>query len=325
MSKVIVTHQRPDLDALASAWLVARSVGADSTDLVFVPDGTAIDAAFAVVDTGKVLDTETMRFDHHQTGAPHASATALVFAYLHTTDSTYLQPLIDLINAADLGERTDLVRFSRDNGLHALFGAVQYSQNRVPTPDAEMARWAFARFDIIAAALAAGQGPSAIHAMTDAETALVAARLADRQRIAVGAKSKFLPHPASARIGTLWHGDARHTQAVWDLYPTLDVCFTYSEQPDTVACLVTRRPDFTIHCGAMRRDAVAILAARETCADADDVSEAVAEMETWFDHTSGFFSGRGTPTSPNPRRVEPAVLIIIADALLAALEKEPTP
>lgn len=85
MKRIIVTHIFPDLDAIASAWLLVRfHPDFEETDFAFVPagetfEGKAVDSDPTVVH----VDTGLGRFDHHQLDKPTCAA-ELVFNYLKT-------------------------------------------------------------------------------------------------------------------------------------------------------------------------------------------------------------------------------------------------
>src|SRR3989338_531347 len=81
--KVIVTHIFPDLDAIASIWLLIRfHPEFNEVDLEFVPAGTtyqnlAVDSDPTVIH----VDTGMGQFDHHQLEAKTCAA-ELVFNHL---------------------------------------------------------------------------------------------------------------------------------------------------------------------------------------------------------------------------------------------------
>lgn len=81
--KLIVTHISPDLDAIASSWLIKRYLpGWESADHAFVPAGKTfedkpVDANPDIIH----VDTGLGRFDHHQF-SERSSATERVFDYL---------------------------------------------------------------------------------------------------------------------------------------------------------------------------------------------------------------------------------------------------
>ncbi len=106
--KTIVTHLSPDLDAIASAWLIKRFLtGWKSAQIKFVPTGTTLDNNLP--DSNKNIihvDTGLGHFDHHQTNE-YTSATKLVFEYLtknkliKSKDEKALQKIVNYINDTD--------------------------------------------------------------------------------------------------------------------------------------------------------------------------------------------------------------------------------
>lgn len=68
MTKIIVTHHRPDLDALVSIWLLKRfDEGFEEAQVNFVPAGETFRGAPADDDSDVIhVDTGLGQFDHHQ-------------------------------------------------------------------------------------------------------------------------------------------------------------------------------------------------------------------------------------------------------------------
>jgi len=83
MAKTIVTHLSPDLDAIASSWLVKRYMpGWESADYAFVPAGETLDGKKPDENAEIIhVDTGLGKFDHHQF-AERLSATKRVFDHL---------------------------------------------------------------------------------------------------------------------------------------------------------------------------------------------------------------------------------------------------
>lgn len=80
MSKIIITHINPDLDAICSVWLL-RKFDKDFTDasVVFVPAGETYQDIPADSDSNVVhVDTGHGEFDHHQT-SDYTCAAELIF------------------------------------------------------------------------------------------------------------------------------------------------------------------------------------------------------------------------------------------------------
>ncbi|MBN1263724.1 MAG: chromate resistance protein [Candidatus Pacebacteria bacterium] len=83
--KKVVTHINPDLDAMASVWLIKRFLpGWEKAAVCFVPAGNTIDNQSADSDPAVLhVDTGLGKLDHHQLKRI-TSATALVWQYIRT-------------------------------------------------------------------------------------------------------------------------------------------------------------------------------------------------------------------------------------------------
>lgn len=81
--KTIVTHISPDLDAIASSWLIKRYLPEwESAEHAFVPAGETYEGKPADIDPDIIhVDTGMGKFDHHQL-RERTSATKRVFDYL---------------------------------------------------------------------------------------------------------------------------------------------------------------------------------------------------------------------------------------------------
>lgn len=81
--KTIVTHISPDLDAIASTWLIKRYLPDwESAEHAFVPAGETYEGKAADIDPDIIhVDTGMGKFDHHQL-SERTSATKRVFDYL---------------------------------------------------------------------------------------------------------------------------------------------------------------------------------------------------------------------------------------------------
>lgn len=106
--KTIVTHLSPDLDAIASAWLIKKYLdGWDNAQIKLVPSGTTLDNQLPDSNKNVIhVDTGLGKFDHHQTNE-YTSATKLVYQYLINKDlikSKEVKPLekiVGYVNATD--------------------------------------------------------------------------------------------------------------------------------------------------------------------------------------------------------------------------------
>lgn len=107
--KVIVTHQSPDLDAIASVWLLQRFLAPqwEEAQIVFLPSGEKLPAA-AMADLNLKpenlihVDTGLGEFDHHQPdrAKQRVCAASLVFDHICRlqTDKKNNQALRYLVN-----------------------------------------------------------------------------------------------------------------------------------------------------------------------------------------------------------------------------------
>ncbi len=106
--KTIVTHLSPDLDALASVWLIKKYLTDwNDAQIKFVPSGTTLDDQLPDIDQNIIhVDTGLGKFDHHQTNE-YLSATKLVYKYLIGKDlipSKEIKPIeriVEYVNATD--------------------------------------------------------------------------------------------------------------------------------------------------------------------------------------------------------------------------------
>jgi hypothetical protein len=113
---LLVTHKKPDLDAMASVylWLKAHSIpwdaGEDVYQMVFVNPGQRLKADqgqqenFTIVhfDTGREL--HEYNFDHHQLETREKSATGLVWERLYRSgENPAIDELAKIINHTDNG------------------------------------------------------------------------------------------------------------------------------------------------------------------------------------------------------------------------------
>jgi len=106
--KTIVTHLSPDLDAIASVWLIKKYLPDwNDAQVKFVPSGTTLDNQLADSDKNVIhVDTGLGKFDHHQTN-DYTSATKLVYKYLIGRDYIEekeikpLEKIIEYVNSTD--------------------------------------------------------------------------------------------------------------------------------------------------------------------------------------------------------------------------------
>lgn len=145
----IVTHTSPDLDAITGVWLLQRYGGLGDAAVAFVntgsPDPDVLAAAAAVVDTGRCYDPGRLRFDHHHDPALPSAAT-LVWEALDSAGRpvAHLRPLVEVVNAHDLGQQSPEAAMSRAQGLHAI-----YAGGRPEGDDAGSLAWGYQLLDAL--------------------------------------------------------------------------------------------------------------------------------------------------------------------------------
>ncbi len=106
--KILVTHTWPDLDAIASTWLIKKYLpGWKNAQLQFVPAGKTLENKPPDTDPNIIhTDTGLGRFDHHQL-SEKTSATKRVFQYLSekkhipANQKKALQRLVEIITVID--------------------------------------------------------------------------------------------------------------------------------------------------------------------------------------------------------------------------------
>lgn len=128
----IVTHTKPDADALVAAWLAERYLlSGRRVDVVFVPYGhnwASGPVADCVVDVGGLCDPALGLFDHRppaRADRHETCATALVWMHLAESgrDVGALGPLVDAVRAGDSPKwrgPSAAYAASRRDGVHAL-------------------------------------------------------------------------------------------------------------------------------------------------------------------------------------------------------------
>ncbi len=106
--KTIVTHLSPDLDAIASIWLIKKYLtGWNDAEIKLVPSGTTLNNRSPDGNKNIIhVDTGLGKFDHHQTDK-YTSAAKLVYEYLiencHVDDREIrpLEIIVDYVNTTD--------------------------------------------------------------------------------------------------------------------------------------------------------------------------------------------------------------------------------
>lgn len=95
--KTIVSHFSPDIDSIASVWLIKRFLpGWKDAEIKFVPAGSTLDDKLPDSNSETIhVDTGMGCFDHHQTN-DYISASQLIFSYLKEQNhlkKIYIKPL----------------------------------------------------------------------------------------------------------------------------------------------------------------------------------------------------------------------------------------
>jgi hypothetical protein len=278
----IVTHTSPDFDAIGAAWLLKRYGGLADHPVAFVntgaPDPELLSESTAVVDTGRVYDPRTLRFDHHQLpGAQsHTSATQQVYIYLcelHSAAVYHLDPLIGLITAGDTGRREWGADWSRTTGIHALLSAYKATA----TSDRDVFDYGCHLLDLLAGHLwQRDQARRTLdeHTVYRSDDGLLVA-LRDAPE---GASSAA--HEAGARL-VVFADYQRNAIGVWRAGEW--------QEP---------------HCGHL----VELL-----IVDGGVNADVIGETDTWYLHQAGFFAGRGTAKAPR----EDPILVDVVDVARA--------
>jgi len=106
--KTIVTHLSPDLDAIASVWLIKKYLtGWGNAQIKLVPSGTTLDNQLPDSNKNVIhVDTGLGKFDHHQINE-YVSATKLVYKYLlkedliDFKDIKPIEKIVEYVNSTD--------------------------------------------------------------------------------------------------------------------------------------------------------------------------------------------------------------------------------
>lgn len=107
--KTIVTHMSPDLDAIASSWLIHKYFPDwEDANIAFVPAGTTLEKQHPDDDPDIIhTDTGLGQFDHHQFADKSLCATRRVFdfliakKYIPKYDIEPLARIVDFVTAID--------------------------------------------------------------------------------------------------------------------------------------------------------------------------------------------------------------------------------
>ena len=125
----ILSHRRPDLDAIVSAWMARRFLFAGRTATVrFVSQLTdkLISSAGCIVDIGKIHDRERLRFDHKEPESRRHLTCSAKLLWEHLVEQghevEHLRELVELVFDGDSARRrskSPRYKESRTSGWHA--------------------------------------------------------------------------------------------------------------------------------------------------------------------------------------------------------------
>jgi hypothetical protein len=259
----IVTHQRPDWDAIVSTYLAWCLHDVEA--IVLVPAGTpahVMPHAVAICDVGGVYDPGAMCLDHHQNPHNQTSAAALAWACYGGYRSPTLERWVATVTAADLGQSHDGAADSRQCGLHAVLSA--WTHDRIP--DTDLIHRGFTILEQLHNDVSIPEVLEAYHAEIATQQARLLAAEADYARCLVY-------QSADGRIVALDGASALASQVAYDQGAWL-VLF---HNADTQATGISRKGELTSpHVGELV-DRLTGPAGRETA--------------DWWRHPAGFFAG----------------------------------
>lgn len=299
LQSAIVTHTRPDWDAITATWLLKRFSWFRDAIIEFVPAGQGTSdviihrggySYIAVVDTGRVFDPTIFRFDHHQFPGQqcHDTCAAMqVYQFcqkLVKGDIGYLHPLIQLVWLRDIGKRDEWSKISTQLGIHALLNERRYRGDS----DHALMVWGFEILDMLASSL-------------------------KRKREDRVSLHDHIVYCDERVIGIL-NGSRTTTDAAFSMIEPMRkiVVFANKTRPQTTITVgIQRAPESGLHCGKLVQ---AVIDREEVGTD----SILGMELDSWFRHESGWFAGRGTDTSPSviPLRVKIELICHIMSEVL---------
>lgn len=309
--QTIVTHVSPDLDAIASAWLLLRYVpNFEGAKVVFVntgnPDRAILAQADAVVDTGGAYNPYQYWYDHHQMENPNQACAAMLvwqdLMYMHsinpyTPNVAHLEPLVQLIHAGDTGlpEADE----SRKNGIHAMVSEMKYQQFE----DAVIFRLGCVLLDFIAGHLSSGIPFDAILRDVNAgwgDLFLKPAQLRaeELKRTGIAPYVAYVSH--DAKLVALRDAPQGATQLAFEQGAQLVLWSNYAEN----AIGINRARGVEVHVGNL------IDALQLSAIEAESMIVA-HELASWFRHNAGFYCGRGSAKAPREDAI-PVDFVILA-------------
>jgi len=278
MTKVILTHVAPDFDAIGYAWLMIKfAPGFKDARITYTsvstPGHDLLNRADSVGDIGGEYDPERRRFDHHHLPGSESTATCatrMVWEWLgeQGIDLEYLAPLIEVIYQGDIGHIDPV-------GIHSQMGG-----------------WKICNKD-------AGR------ILTDNDVMGYGIRILTMNELWLRRQSENAAELEEKVVyksddGLLWvirHGSIGSSFAAYDQGARL-VAFEakpieLADGSTTYPVGISRAPEWkTPHIGQIVKQAIAM--------GQPSHRKMAEELETWFNHPAGFFSGRGTAKAPCP-------------------------
>lgn len=298
----VAAHQSVDWDAIASLYALSRFWNVDfavhEIRLFNLADPQLPDTladAYAVVDMGRELDVARLRFDHHQDATNLPSAAWLVYAAAAPPDGDpdpvyrAARHIFDLISRADRGMLDPDVVASKKIGIHALL-----SQRKTRgDDDVALIAWGFDVLDLLIAGAARWE------------------------QAAQELSQRIMLHDPDTQFVALYNGSALVSTAAFEAGARL-VLFVEETTPGTVAVGVRRAPESTIDCRVLLQYILDLPPSDPT------IRAAQAEIRTWYQHDTGFFAGRGTAKSRDPRPLDlpPVDLAQVVQRAFAAIIHE---
>lgn len=153
--KCILTHRKPDLDAIVSAWLAQDFLFADeATEVLFVNrkgSPQARQRADCLVDVGNAYDPQRLWFDHKPPAFENRNstcATKLIWEHLIRIgrDVAHLEPLVRVTFEGDTHKSSSALKQSRIDGPHAELSRLVQRYKSDQTVYAQMVDWLRARY-----------------------------------------------------------------------------------------------------------------------------------------------------------------------------------
>lgn len=283
----IVTHMRPDWDAIMSCWLLQRYGGFTDADIVFVRAGETDTTAAAVVDTGRMYHPLTNRYDHHQFNYDESAANLVAQAL---DLPVWLRPLVALVHAGDIGHAD--ADTSKHLGMHALLAVLR--RNDGITDTALVVRG----YEILD---------------------LLAADLAHQAQGAAEVLAKTLATSPDGRVVLIRNGSKATSDAA--AAAGAEIVIFWQDTPVTVTIGMVASRGTGHHMGKIVQRIQQRLRAGTCGLSVSGQRVLLNELAGWFLHETGWYAGRGSHLSPNPQPFAgtPAMLVRFAEMVAETL------